>query len=72
MIRPALVVAFLACGSLACQGSDESRERNERITWNMSQKDVFADFWIYGDLQAGFAKAKKTGKPLLVSYRCVP
>lgn len=29
-------------------------------------------FWIYNDLPAGFAKAKQTGKPLLVVIRCIP
>jgi hypothetical protein len=28
--------------------------------------------WIYGDVERGFAEAKKTGKPLLVVLRCVP
>ncbi len=28
--------------------------------------------WIYNDFNAGFAKAKQTGKPLLVVIRCVP
>jgi serine protease Do len=28
--------------------------------------------WIYNDLQAGFAEAEKTGKPLMVVLRCVP
>ena len=28
--------------------------------------------WIYNDFRAGFAKAKQTGKPLLVVLRCVP
>ena len=32
---------------------------------------VHAD-WIYDDVDKGFAEAKKTGKPLLVSFRCVP
>ena len=35
-------------------------------------KDIAADFWIYDDLEAGYATAKRTGKPLLVSFRCVP
>jgi hypothetical protein len=25
--------------------------------------------WIYDDLDAGFAEARKTGKPLLVAFR---
>lgn len=28
--------------------------------------------WIYNDLEAGFAEAEKTGKPLMVVLRCVP
>ena len=28
--------------------------------------------WVYDDLEAGLATAKKTGKPLLVLARCVP
>ena len=28
--------------------------------------------WLYDDIEAGYAEAKKTGKPLLISFRCVP
>ena len=28
--------------------------------------------WIYNDMQAGFAEARKASKPLLVIFRCVP
>lgn len=28
--------------------------------------------WIYNDVEAGFAEAKRTGKPLMVVLRCVP
>ena len=35
-------------------------------------KDGAADFWIYDDLAKGYAAAAATGKPLLVSFRCVP
>lgn len=30
------------------------------------------DRWIYNDIDAGFAQAKKSGKPVLVALRCVP
>jgi serine protease Do len=30
------------------------------------------DRWLYNDIDAGFAAAKKAGKPLLVVLRCVP
>jgi hypothetical protein len=29
-------------------------------------------FWIYNDLAKGFETARKTGKPLLVVFRCIP
>lgn len=35
-------------------------------------EDKAADFWIYDDIEAGFEAARETGKPLLVSFRCVP
>ncbi len=35
-------------------------------------KDNAADFWIYDDLEEGYKTAKQTGKPRLVSFRCVP
>ena len=28
-----------------------------------------ADGWIYEDIEAGYAEANKTGKPLLVAFR---
>jgi len=31
-----------------------------------------AGAWIYDDLDAGYAEAKRAGKPLLVVLRCVP
>ncbi len=34
--------------------------------------DNAADFWIYDDLEQGQTEAAETGKPLLVSFRCVP
>ena len=31
-----------------------------------------ADFWIYNDLAAARAEAKRTNRPLFVTFRCVP
>lgn len=31
--------------------------------------DVATPGWVYDDIDAGFAEAKKTGKPLLVVFR---
>jgi hypothetical protein len=35
-------------------------------------KDNADDFWIYDDIDAGYGRAKESGKPLLISFRCVP
>ncbi|MGH9659950.1 MAG: hypothetical protein ACRD96_15480 [Bryobacteraceae bacterium] len=32
-------------------------------------KDAIAGPWIYDDIDAGFAAAKKAGKPMLVVFR---
>ena len=34
--------------------------------------DALKGAWIYGDLDAGLAEARKSGKPVLVLARCVP
>ena len=44
----------------------------KRVVRRWADNDEFADLWIYGDLEQGFAEAQQTGKPLLVTYRCVP
>ena len=35
-------------------------------------KDRIGDFWIYDNVEQGYAAARESGKPLLVSFRCVP
>jgi hypothetical protein len=32
-------------------------------------KDEIVGNWIYDDMPAGFAEARKTGKPILVTFR---
>ena len=34
--------------------------------------NALAGTWIYDDLDAGYAEAKRAGKPLMVVLRCVP
>ncbi len=35
-------------------------------------KDSVGAHWVYDDFQQAKARAKQTGKPLLVLFRCVP
>jgi hypothetical protein len=57
---------MLSVSAPSLQAQDATGAKRERL------KDKAADFWIYDDIDAGYAKASKTGKPLLVSFRCVP
>ncbi len=47
----------------------KDREGAVRADKAAMEKD---DRWIYNDIEAAFAEAKKSGKPLLVVLRCVP
>jgi hypothetical protein len=56
----------LAFGGLAAAQTREQKVLDDR-------KKVEADgFWIYNDVASGFAEAKKTGKPMIVIFRCIP
>jgi hypothetical protein len=61
-----LFVLAIATGPAVAQKNREEKVRNDRA------KVVKEGFWIYNDLAAGFALAKKNGKPLLVVLRCIP
>ncbi len=58
---------FLSTQTVSVQG--QSREEKVR----RDREKVLADgFWIYNDLEKGFAEAKRTGKPIVVVLRCIP
>lgn len=61
----ALAAAFCTTALLPAQGlvGDSLRQ---------ALHDKAAEFWIYDDLDLGYKTAKETGKPLPVSFRCVP
>jgi hypothetical protein len=53
----------LACLLLAAVPQDK-----DALKASLKEVDIPAS-WIYDDIDAGFAEAKKTGKPLLVAFR---
>lgn len=64
-ILPTLLFLVVMFGEAAAQTRDE-----------MVRKDL-SDLrddptWTYNDLEAGFAEAKRSGKPLFVVLRCIP
>jgi hypothetical protein len=61
------LAAWCALAGLA--GAQPTREEKLRT----DREKVEADgFWIYNDLAKGVAEAKKDGKPLIVTLRCIP
>lgn len=61
-----VIAASLVLATTVSAQDRETKVRNDR----KSVED--AGRWIYNDLPKGIAEAKKTGKPLLVIFRCIP
>jgi len=57
--------ALLTLVVLPAQG--ENRQRNDELRSTLH--DGVSPAWIYEDIAAGYEAARKTGKPLLVSFR---
>jgi len=65
-LRPVpLLILFLACFCLPVS-ADDLRDRLQ----DKNGKD--SDVWVYNDIPAAMAAARKSGKPLFVTFRCVP
>lgn len=60
-----LVTVGLAVGPAYLQDRD-TKVRNDRAAVRAT------GLWVYNDLSQGIALARKTGRPLLVIFRCVP
>ncbi|MCH7988867.1 MAG: PDZ domain-containing protein [Planctomycetes bacterium] len=58
-------------GLVAVAGPIEAQTREQKVRADRD-KVVAEGFWIYNDFEKGLAKAKETGKPLLVVLRCIP
>jgi serine protease Do len=72
MFRSVFVVipAVLCTANLLAQ-NPVAQTREQKVRGDKAK--VEADgFWIYNDLNHGFAEAKKTDQPLVVVLRCIP
>jgi hypothetical protein len=56
-------VAFAVCLALLAAPQDK-----EKLKTALKDTEVVGD-WIYDDLDAGFAEAKKSGKPMMIVFR---
>jgi hypothetical protein len=66
------ITILIALSALAlCSTAFAANDRETKV--RKDKADVEADdYWIYNDLPRGVGEAKKTGKPLLVVFRCIP
>ena len=63
----------LSCLCVAiCLASNALAQTREEIVRGDREKVEAAGFWIYNDLPAAFAEARRTGKPIVVVLRCLP
>jgi len=67
VLRPILLSALLCALS-----SPALAQTREEIVRSDKAKVEAEGFWIYNDLPAAFAEAKRTGKPIVVVLRCLP
>lgn len=67
-----LVATAVTFFSLALLVPVSSQDQQIRLLKEAIGDDLIGGNWIYEDIEAGYAKARKSGRPLLVSFRCVP
>ncbi len=66
-------LGFLVLAACVLTGPAPSQEvLDAAAAKRVRLKDDAADFWIYDDLAEGNKRAAASGKPLLISFRCVP
>ena len=69
MSRTTLGIASLVfLGTFAVSAAED---RRERVLKDRTEVQERGD-WVYNDLPKGIEEAKRTGKPLLVVFRCIP
>lgn len=64
----ASVATLLLCGPAY---GEEKLTRKDQV---LRDKEVVGEdeSWVYNDLEAGLAEAKRTGKAMLIVFRCIP
>lgn len=63
-LQPIILSGFVSTALLAIPAAAQ-----DLLELKKALSDTVSDGWIYEDIEAGYAEAKKTGKPLLVSFR---
>ncbi|NNE00989.1 MAG: PDZ domain-containing protein [Pirellulaceae bacterium] len=66
-----ILLLMLAMFWLSPLHSAEPSEREKKVRADRERVEA-QGFWIYNDLEKAYETARKTGKPILVSMRCIP
>jgi len=64
--------AFLAVFTLSIRQSAFGADERTTKVLNDRTEVQAEGHWIYNDLPKGFEEATRTGRPMLVVFRCVP
>ena len=64
-----MLFTAVALLSMASSTAIASQDEHTRSLKKAIGDDLVGGSWIYEDIEAGYAKAKESGKPLLVSFR---
>ena len=65
-VRLTLVAGLILC-ALAPLHAEEARDLREALADHALKGD-----WIYDHAEKGLEEGRRTGKPVLISFRCVP
>ena len=65
----AFLMAFVVAPAISAQ--DVQKKRRDAVLNDKKQLDL-DDYWVYDDFEKGRKEAEKTGKPMLVVFRCLP
>jgi hypothetical protein len=66
------VKASLAAAVALLSGFVAAQEISKAELKKRLKDDAVHESWIYDDLPSAFAEGKKSGKPILAVFRCVP
>lgn len=68
-MRAGPIAATAAFVLAATAGPPASAQDQAKDQLRKALDDQLAGTWVYDDIQAGFAEAKRTSKPMLVVFR---
>jgi len=64
-------IALALSAATAAQAAEKKLTRDQMVHKDKADLQRI-DEWIYNDLEQARAEARRTGKPLMVVFRCIP